>query len=179
MDSLSKLFGGKSDLPLAVVQYKRDDFGVGTEENLHWAIVAVSSNKSGTIVGAVWQVINREYSDGRGLVWELSHRTQVVLNKSSKCLGGVIIGSIKGKDVEMLNNLIQSNHMPQVKSQGWNCRTWVMEVIQYTLMLKGWASKPIATEASLLPSLRVASKTTRDASIKEGKTQPLLVDFVA
>lgn len=105
MDSLSKLFGGKSDLPLAVVQYKRDDFGVGTEENLHWAIVAVSSNKSGTIVGAVWQVINRKYSDGRGLVWELSHRTQVVLNKSSKCLGGVIIGSIKGKDVEMLNTV--------------------------------------------------------------------------
>ena len=105
MDSLSKLFGGKSDLPLAVVQYKRDDFGVGTEENLHWAIVAVSSNKSGTIVGAVWQVINRKYSDGRGLVWELSHRTQVELNKSSKCLGGVIIGSIKGKDVEKLNTV--------------------------------------------------------------------------
>ena len=105
MDSLSKLFGGKSDLPLAVVQYKRDDFGVGTEENLHWAIVAVSSSKSGTIVGAVWQVINRKYSDGRGLVWELSHRTQVELNKSSKCLGGVIIGSIKGKDVEMLNTV--------------------------------------------------------------------------
>ena len=54
-----------------------------------------------------------------------------------------------------------------------------MEVIQYTLMLKGWANKPIATEASLLPSLRVAVKTTRDASIKAGNMQPLLVDFIA
>ena len=54
-----------------------------------------------------------------------------------------------------------------------------MELIQYTLMLKGWANKPIATEASLLPSLRVAAKTTRDASIKAGNMQPLLVDFIA
>ena len=69
--------------------------------------------------------------------------------------------------------------MPQVKSTNWSCRTWVMEVIQYTLMLKGWANKPIATEASLLPSLRVAAKTTRDASIKAGNMQPLLVDFIA
>ena len=99
---LSKIF---STFSLVVMQYERADFSVGHEEELHWAIVAVSSNKSGIIVGAMWQVINRKYSDGRGLVWELSHRTQVELNKSSKCLGGVIIGSIKGKDVEMLNTV--------------------------------------------------------------------------
>ncbi|KAI5887668.1 uncharacterized protein SCHCODRAFT_02680727 [Schizophyllum commune H4-8] len=179
MDSLSKLFGGKSDLPLVVVQYKRDEFGVGTEDELHWAIVAVSSNKSGTIVGAVWQVINRVYSDGRGIVWSMHHRSEVELNASSKCLGGVIIGSIKGKDVEKLNTLIESNHVPQVRTKDWNCRSWVMEVIQYTLMPKGWANVPIATEASLLPSLKVAARASRDASIKEGKTMPLLVDFRA
>lgn len=105
MDSLSKLFGGKSDLPLVVVQYKRDEFGVGTEDKLHWAIVAVSSNKSGTVIGAVWQVVNRVYSDGRGIVWSMHHRSEVELNASSKCLGGVIIGSIKGKDVEKLNTV--------------------------------------------------------------------------
>ena len=105
MDSLSKLFGGKSDLPLAVVQYKRDDFGVGTEENLHWAIVAVSSNKSGVVVGARWQAVNRVNPDGPRVVWELEHRTQVELNASARCLGGVIIGSIKGKDVERLNTV--------------------------------------------------------------------------
>ena len=105
MDSLSKLFGGKSDLPLAVVQYKRETFGVGTEENLHWAIVAVSSNKSGVVVGALWQAVNRVNPDGPRVVWELEHRTQVELNASARCLGGVIIGSIKGKDVEMLNTV--------------------------------------------------------------------------
>ena len=105
MDSLSKLFGGKSDLPLAVVQYKRETFGVGTEENLHWAIVAVSSNKSGVVVGALWQAVNRVNPDGPRVVWELEHRTQVELNASARCLGGVIIGSIKGKDVEKLNTV--------------------------------------------------------------------------
>ena len=79
----------------------------------------------------------------------------------------------------MLLTMYDSGLILERCTQSWSCRTWVMEVIQYTLMLKGWASKPIATEASLLPSLRVAAKATRDASIKEGKTQPLLVDFVA
>ncbi|CDO73058.1 hypothetical protein BN946_scf185007.g112 [Trametes cinnabarina] len=90
---------------------KRDDFSVGHEEQLHWAIAAVISVKNQFEIEVHgWQIIDRIYSDGR----------PKQLHKTFKCLGGVNIGQIEGKDIEKLNQLIHNYAQPKPKFEGWN-----------------------------------------------------------
>lgn len=51
------------DLPIIVAQYKRDVYGHGTEERLHWAIICLKSSHDQE--GPCFQAVDRRYSDGR------------------------------------------------------------------------------------------------------------------
>ncbi len=107
MSLLGKILNKKpSAYAIAVVQYERDDFSVGHEEQLHWAIAAVISVKNQFEIEVHgWQIIDRIYSDGRPKEWLLHYRGDAQLHKTFKCLGGVNIGQIEGKDIEKLNQV--------------------------------------------------------------------------
>ena len=59
-----------------------------------------------------------------------------------------------------------------MKSEGWNCRDWVIEAIQL-LRAKGWIPIDIPDQATLLPSLRAASSASA-AARKERRPQRIV-----
>ncbi|KAF9802223.1 hypothetical protein IEO21_09928 [Rhodonia placenta] len=130
MASIFKLFTTDRQCKIAVVQYERADYGVGTEEHLHWAI---------------WALFDRDIS----------------LLKTRKCLGGVYIGSVKYSQIKALREVASGNG-PVPKFPEWNCRDWVIEVIQL-FAEQGWISTSIPDQATLLPSMRIASVATKAA----------------
>ncbi|THH18338.1 hypothetical protein EW146_g2647 [Bondarzewia mesenterica] len=170
MNKISDLLGVDKTLPIVIVQYERDKYGVGTEEHLHWALVVFT--KAREQQGPCFQVVDRHYRDGR-VEW-LSIDQNVTLGRTKKCLGGVHIGNVKRSKLGNLRELVAA-HPPVVRSEGWNCRDWVMEVIQL-LSGEGWIDSKIPDQATLLPSLRVASKATKDA-YDLGKSMPAIVDM--
>ena len=97
LSTLSKLLPDKEH-DIHVVQYERADFGVGSEEELHWAIVVLPPGKP---KGRSFQVIDRYYQDERGVQWNLHDQTED-LRSTRKCFGGVRIGRVKGGDVDDL-----------------------------------------------------------------------------
>lgn len=172
---LNKLFKKGTQCEVAIVQYERDDYSVGHEEQLHWAVVAVVSKDESEIKAAVWQIMDRHYSDGRPSEWSLSHVPTMPLNKTMKCLGGVIIGVMERKDIDSANKLIHDLAQPKPKFPGWNCRDWVVEVIKDILSPRGWADARITTQHSLLPSLRLASQASANARQQHKRSLPHLV----
>ncbi|KAI0634294.1 hypothetical protein C8Q77DRAFT_1055788 [Trametes polyzona] len=174
---LTKMFKPNSQHPLAIVQYERAGYSVGREEELHWAIVAVTSHKDeGNIKGPVWQVMDLHWNDGRPVEWR-QHHADIGLNKTMKCLGGVYIGEIARKDVDKLSQIIVEQAQPIPKFRGWNCRDWVMEVIRGILIPHGWAVEGITLQQSLLPSMRVAARASVDAREEYNRPMPILVDL--
>ncbi|THH14273.1 hypothetical protein EW146_g6047 [Bondarzewia mesenterica] len=137
MNKISDLLGVDETLPIVLVQYERDEYGVGTEEHLHWALVVFT--KAREQQGPCFQVVDRHYRDGR-VEWLLIDQN-VTLGSTKKCLGGVHIGNIKKSKLGTLREVVAA-HPPVVT---------------------GWIDSNVPDQATLLPSLRVASKATKDA----------------
>ncbi|EED82804.1 predicted protein [Postia placenta Mad-698-R] len=158
MASIFKLFTTDRQCKIAVVQYERADYGVGTEEHLHWAIVVQTERLDQDL--PCFQVFDRHYNDSRGVQWALFDR-DISLLKTRKCLGGVYIGSVKYSQIKALREVASGNG-PVPKFPEWNCRDWVIEVIQL-FAEQGWISTSIPDQATLLPSMRIASVATKAA----------------
>jgi len=124
--------------PIVIAQYKRDKYGVGNEEELHWALIVITSKRD--LEGHCFQAIDRHYSNGRGSVWEPHYAPSASLRRTKKCLGGVQIGSVKARNLDDLIELIKS-HPTTPKFDGWNCRDWILEVIELSLSGKSSTSQ--------------------------------------
>ena len=61
------------------------------------------------------------------------------------------------------------------KFEGWNCRDWVLKVIEDILVPNGWADSGIATQQLLLPSLKIAASETVNARKENKLAAPRLV----
>ncbi|EED80291.1 predicted protein [Postia placenta Mad-698-R] len=155
---------------IAVVQYERADYRVGTEEHLHWAIVVQTERLDQDL--PCFQVFDRHYSDSRGVQWHLFDR-DISLLKMRKCLGGISIGSVKYSRIKALREVI-SGKGPVPKFPEWNYRYWMIEVIQL-FAEQGWISTSILDQATLLPSMRIASVTTKAAYT--GSPRPIRVRY--
>ncbi|KAJ3726043.1 hypothetical protein C8R42DRAFT_425662 [Lentinula raphanica] len=135
--SMTPTSSSNSIYPIVVLQYERADCSFGQEENLHWALIVITSvnesNLAGQddeeILGPCWQVFDRHYSDGRGVVWELFDGKIVHPEEpGTRCIGGVKIGEIEERELVKLRKILDS-HQPIPTFDGWNCRDWVVEVI--------------------------------------------------
>ncbi|EED82780.1 predicted protein [Postia placenta Mad-698-R] len=157
---------------IAVVQYERADYGVGTEEHLHWAILVQTERLNQDL--PCFQVFDRHYSDSRGVQWHLFDR-DISLLKMRKCLGGISIGSVKYSRIKVLREVI-SGKGPVPKFPEWSCRDWVIEVIQL-FTEQGWISRGILGQATLLPSMRNTSVTTKAGYTGSLRLIPVIVDL--
>ncbi|KIY48651.1 hypothetical protein FISHEDRAFT_42901 [Fistulina hepatica ATCC 64428] len=144
---------------LAIIQYMRPaaGFGIGREEGFHWALVAVTDQERGT----------------RGI---RLHTQNVVLEHSGKFLGGVYIGEIGVDKLAILKKVRDVLVLVPCKNEpDWNCQSWAMETIAEVLIPNGWAFLTITSEASLLPTLRTASRISYEAMQKGEK--PVVIDL--
>ncbi|KAJ3779390.1 hypothetical protein FB446DRAFT_630031 [Lentinula raphanica] len=158
LPALKELFSSNKEHTIAVIQYERDGYSVGREDQLHWALVVVTSDESHDPAGPCWQVYDRHYNDGT-VIWELYDGHKVYLEHTTKCIGGVKVGSIKKSELKSLKEILSAHH-PTPKFPGWNCRDWVIEVIAI-LQQNGWIYQGvIPSQAFLLPGLRSASVLT-------------------
>ncbi|KAL1738059.1 hypothetical protein HDZ31DRAFT_51552, partial [Schizophyllum fasciatum] len=139
------------------------------------AIIAVTHTEKEEFKGPMWQATDRLYSDGRPKEWSISQSPEVSLCRTMKCLGGVVIGYISGKDVEKLNKLILERARPNPKFHGWNCRDWIVEVIRSILIPNGWANEAFTTQKSLLPFMRTAAQASALARQQYKRPMPKLV----
>ncbi|KAI0781788.1 hypothetical protein C8Q75DRAFT_790029 [Abortiporus biennis] len=145
--------------PIAVVQYARDEYGVGTEEHLHWALIVLVDNELQR--GPCFQVFEPDDSKAlsdRSPSWELFHENVKLDFHGDQCLGGVIVGYVRQNELLNLQRIALRNK-PHVKFDGWNCRSWVMEVIQEMIEI-GWVDPSVRHQSSLLPSMKQASLQT-------------------
>lgn len=55
-----------------------------------------------------------------------------------------------------------SSHEPKVTDDRWNCRSWVMEVIEL-MTAKGWITTTIRSQNRLMPTLRAANVGSLEA----------------
>jgi hypothetical protein len=102
MSLLAKIIN--KSCPITIAQYERDDFTVGNEEKLHWAIIVLT--KPDALEGHIFQAIDRIYSDERGEQWERHCQSSGSVLKVSKCVGLAQIGSVKARDLQSLVDLI-------------------------------------------------------------------------
>ncbi|CAA7263960.1 unnamed protein product [Cyclocybe aegerita] len=160
--------------PIVLAQYKRDGWGVGHEEHLHWALMTITDTNR--LRGHCFQAVDRVYADERGKVWSLHYAKDASLERTSKCLGGIQIGSVKARKLDSLLEIIQQ-HSTVPKFAGWNCRDWILEVVE-TLACKGWIHERFAAahEAAnpqevFLTGLRIASRATAAIQGKDFKPQ--------
>ncbi|KAG6855870.1 hypothetical protein H0H87_009824 [Tephrocybe sp. NHM501043] len=173
MDLMKKVFNlSESNLyPIVIAQYERDDYSVNNPEQLHWAILVVQDAKLQK--GPVWQAIDMHYSDGR-FEWQLSTGS-VKLGSTTKCLGGVCIGYLPRDNLSEFSLIVSSN-VPVPKFQGWNCRDWIMEVVE---MLKKdrWIEHYILDQSTLFPIMHLAGIKTHKRRAK-GKPTVKILPFV-
>jgi hypothetical protein len=108
-----------SSYPIVIAQYERDDYGVGSEQHLHWALIVMTSKED--LQGHCFQAIDRHYSNRRGKVWELNYMSRVSLRNTRQCLGCVQIGIVKARQLDALIPPIRA-HPTIPKFEGWNCR---------------------------------------------------------
>lgn len=113
--------------------------------------------------GHCFQAVDRHYSDGRGTVWEPHYTPSASLRKTTKCLGGVQIGSVKARKLDALVTLVRA-HPTIPKFEGWNCRDWILEVVEL-LATEGWINKSFVAlgedpQARLLVDFRKVSQNT-------------------
>ncbi|TFY77117.1 hypothetical protein EWM64_g6891 [Hericium alpestre] len=169
---LKKIFktDGDAAYPIAVVQYERDGYGIGTEEQLHWALVVLTGPG---MAGPAFQIFDRTYNDGR-VVWNFFDGV-LQLGIATKCLGGVCIGIVKQSELDEFRKVVAANR-PAVKFVGWNCRDWVMETIRL-VREKGWVHTDIADQETLLPSLKMASKATKAAYDQSRDASPVVIEL--
>ncbi|KAJ3972422.1 hypothetical protein EV361DRAFT_970872 [Lentinula raphanica] len=146
LPALKELFSSNKEHTIAVIQYERDGYSVGREDQLHWALVVVTSDESQT-----------------PMILQLYDGHKVYLEHTTKCIGGVKVGSIKKSELKSLKEILSAHH-PTPKFPGWNCRDWVIEVIAI-LQQNGWIYQGvIPSQAFLLPGLRSASGGGREVN---------------
>lgn len=117
---MSKLFRRAfrlEEYSIVIAQYERGNFGVGTEEHLHWAIIVVINEEKQE--GRMYQAINRPMNTPHGPVvgWELSTSQNASLDKSHKCLGAVRIGIVKQKELEKLSSVCVTSASCRIRSR--------------------------------------------------------------
>ncbi|TFY74033.1 hypothetical protein EWM64_g9979 [Hericium alpestre] len=161
--------------PLVLAQYKRDDFGIGTEQHLHWALLVVTDSKH--ISGPCFQAVDRTYQDARGKKWSAHFAPAASLMAMDKCLGAVQIGTVKHRELDAFIACMQA-HATVPKFNGWNCRDYVLELVEILRSL-GHIRSDIArgrpcVMQDFLPELRQVSYicengTTRDLIAKHYK----------
>jgi len=165
MSSLLRRLRPTQERRIAVVQYMRDVYGIGTEHELHWALVVLTDEDSQK--GPCFQAIDRHYSDGRGVVWSLYDKDVAL---------GVCVGSVSDSQVQSLRETVARNP-PVVKFEGWNCRDWIIEILAL-LKQGGWVQADVSSQAALLPSMKVASKATVDARAKSSGALTAIVELI-
>ncbi|KAG6853009.1 hypothetical protein C0991_007492 [Blastosporella zonata] len=138
-----------SRYPIVVSQYERDGYSANDPEQLHWAIIVLVDEDDQK--GPCWQAIDVYYRDGR-VEWKMPVIREEVLGKTTKCLGGVIVGYVPSKQLDDLEKVVVSNS-PTIKFAGWNCRDWVMEVIGM-LRKHEWVEIEIPGQAILFPPMK-------------------------
>ncbi|TFK57513.1 hypothetical protein OE88DRAFT_1651269 [Heliocybe sulcata] len=154
--------------PVVIAQYKRDDYGVGKEEHFHWALIIVQDKQ--TLGGYVIQAVDRAVQ-GHGPTWHIDCRAVDSLSRSSKCLGGVQVGSIKHG---AFHSFVQAVHQHGVGSSsrpGWRCKDYVLELLE---MLRTYGSMHVQhlRVEVFLPALREASRRTYAQSVAAGRCVP-------
>lgn len=175
MNRILRALGVDDDCKIAVLQYERDGRGVGKEEELHWSImVQTDPQPNDESRFPCFQAYDRTYNDERGKQWQLYDK-DVSLFTTRKCLGGVYIGSIKRGQLKLLREVVHTNP-PTNRPAEWNCRDWVMEVIQLFAQ-KEWLYASIPAQSTLLPSLRRASVATMSAYAESTRVFPAIVEF--
>ncbi|KAJ7261743.1 hypothetical protein B0H12DRAFT_977417, partial [Mycena haematopus] len=128
--------------PVVIAQYVRDDYGVGNEEHLHWALMVVKNTDK--LKGDIFQAVDRLYYGSSIASWERSYRSDADLMKTTKCVGLIQIGSVKARDLDSFIAVVgdsdQSNGHPAIpKFPGWRCKDWILEVIDLLKLQKsGW-----------------------------------------
>ncbi|KAJ7183636.1 hypothetical protein C8R46DRAFT_884416 [Mycena filopes] len=168
--------------PIVIAQYERDDFTVGDEEKLHWAIIVLT--KPDALEGHVFQAIDRIYSDERGEQWSRHYQANGSVLKAPKCVGLAQIGAVKAREVQSLLDLVgtsdNSKGYPALKRfEGWRCKDWVLEVVDLLRERNpGWIATAVvpdgekATRDMFFPALRRAGKSTVEARKKNPLAAP-------
>ncbi|OSX62468.1 hypothetical protein POSPLADRAFT_1057081 [Postia placenta MAD-698-R-SB12] len=149
MKSVLRAFRADKDCKIAILQYQRAEFGVGTEEHLHWSILLETEALERRTDLRCFQAVDRTYGDERGKQWELFDG-KVSLVRTRKCLGGVYIGTVKESQIASMRELFAE---------------------------KGWVCASIPDQATLLPSLRLASVATMAAYAQGTGAVPVVVEL--
>ncbi|OJT10168.1 hypothetical protein TRAPUB_13273 [Trametes pubescens] len=174
-----KLLGKERVYSIVVSQYIRVIYGLGAEEKLHWSIVVITDERN--LKGHIYQIVTGGPGSIRnGTTWEMTTSDKASLYKSSKCLGGVRIGSVREGQMDSLDKVSGSRgfilaqrsssrlthisqairrNIPVPKSKDWNCRDWVMECIE-TMKEYGWADRRLCRQEDLFPAMKQASALT-------------------
>ncbi|KDQ58934.1 hypothetical protein JAAARDRAFT_68530 [Jaapia argillacea MUCL 33604] len=152
--------------PIVVVQYKRDDYGVGSEQHLHWALIIITKGNS----GPCFQAVDRIYRDRPRKQWSAPYM-EVNIESTRKCLGGVQVGTVKHRDLDIVKAMLKG-YAPVSKFEAWNCRDYVFEMIEL-LKPGGYIRRDLAPGRmvgidDLLPDLRLASRNTQ-GSLEDGR----------
>ncbi|KAI0371436.1 hypothetical protein BV20DRAFT_1051465 [Pilatotrama ljubarskyi] len=144
---------GREEYSVVVAQFKTSEFGAGDEENLDWALVIIVDEDE--LVGGTYQAkprLKNHYGGGACIV---ATSDREPLAESSRCLGGVRIGTINRSEVNDLESRIL-RHAPRVKSKEWTSRDWVMDCISI-MQNRGWVPRGIRRQEDLFPGLKQAS----------------------
>lgn len=163
------------DLPIVVAQYQRAEFGHGTEERLHWAIICLKSIHDQE--GPCFQAFDRRYSDGREnpVQWELNVR-DIKLYKTQRCLGAVQVGTVKASELDELIALVKAHPPRPVDPANYRCQWWTMEII-HLFREKGWVTVDIPSREALWPAMKRASEATQKERQNRKKARPIIVQF--
>ena len=93
------------DYSVVVSQYIRSNYFLGNEEKFHWALIVLADFEEQT--GPLWQAVNSVVPTGGGQgveVWRIDSQN-AALWKTSKCLGGVIIGRIDPNEMDAFSKV--------------------------------------------------------------------------
>ncbi|KAJ6512980.1 hypothetical protein C8R45DRAFT_890811 [Mycena sanguinolenta] len=167
--------------PIVIAQYERDDYSVGNEEHLRWALMVVRN--SDKLRGPIFQAIDRLYYGGTTATWERSYLPEGDLLKTTKCIGLIQIGSVKARDLDSFIAMVgdsdpNKGHPVIPKFQGWRCKDWILEVIDLLKQNSDWIDNTLvphgqtARREMFLPALRRAGKATAEVRAKDRKAPP-------
>lgn len=91
---------GTAKYAIIVTQYERWSYSIGSEEQLHWAII-VRTGEDIFQSGPMYQVhLNRATG-----AWELSTLPKVIPEESAKCLGGLRVGTVRQRELKGLRRV--------------------------------------------------------------------------
>ncbi|KZT23757.1 hypothetical protein NEOLEDRAFT_1135863 [Neolentinus lepideus HHB14362 ss-1] len=154
--------------PVVIAQYKRDDYGVGKEEHFHWALVIIYDKQ--TLAGYAIQAVDRTVR-GEEPTWQIDCRVISSLSRSSKCLGGVQVASIKHTAVQGFLQAVHEHGIGSSARPGWRCKDYVLELLEVLRTYGTLQIQHLSVEA-ILSALRDASGKTHAQSIVAQRCVP-------